>query len=156
MNDFFRQRRRKVGLVTLVMACTLMAGWLRSMTVCDIVSFASGSGTTASLALWDGFLIWGENNNASNPPPDFPEWETESSQFMREVFIEEGLKIHWRWYGLGTCQHQNPDGSIDKISLVPDWEFVAPLTVVSAFLLLSKPRNSNREKISASNLVERA
>ncbi len=104
-------------------------------------------GTTASLALWDGFLIWGENDNASQPPPDFPEWETESSQFMRDVFIIEGVKIHWRWYGLGTCQHRHTDGSSSKISLVPDGFFVAPLTVMSALLLLSKPRGSTLKKL---------
>ena len=30
MREFFKPWRRKIGVVTLVMACVLMAGWVRS------------------------------------------------------------------------------------------------------------------------------
>ena len=35
MGGYFKPWRRKIGVVTLVMACVLMAGWVRSLTVAD-------------------------------------------------------------------------------------------------------------------------
>ena len=38
MREFFQGWRRKVGVVTLVMACVLTAGWVRSFLIRDILS----------------------------------------------------------------------------------------------------------------------
>ena len=35
MGDFFHGWRRKVGLLTLVMACVFTAGWIRADGICD-------------------------------------------------------------------------------------------------------------------------
>ena len=39
MKDFFRGWRRKAGCVTLVMACVFMAGWIRTLTTYEELSF---------------------------------------------------------------------------------------------------------------------
>ena len=39
MGEFFKGWRRKVGCVTLVMACVFAAGWVRSLAIFDVVSF---------------------------------------------------------------------------------------------------------------------
>ena len=39
MREFFNERRRKIGVVTLVLACVVMAGWMRSSFVQDQFTF---------------------------------------------------------------------------------------------------------------------
>lgn len=38
MREFFKPWRQKLGCVTLLMACVVMAGWVRSSSYCDFVS----------------------------------------------------------------------------------------------------------------------
>ena len=38
MGDFFKPWRRKIGVVTLVFACLVAGGWVRSLTVREVIS----------------------------------------------------------------------------------------------------------------------
>src|SRR6478736_6446220 len=35
MGEYFKPLRRKIGVLTLAMACLFTAGWIRSQTICD-------------------------------------------------------------------------------------------------------------------------
>ena len=41
MREFFKEWRRKVGLLTLLMACVFMAGWVRSHVIQDQFLFST-------------------------------------------------------------------------------------------------------------------
>jgi len=43
MVGYFKPGRRKIGVLTLVMACVLMAGWVRSLQVVDEIELSTGS-----------------------------------------------------------------------------------------------------------------
>lgn len=38
MHEFFRDRRRKVGVILLLMALAFVGGWIRSTLTCDYIS----------------------------------------------------------------------------------------------------------------------
>ena len=54
MRDFFKGWRRKVGCITLVMACLLISGWLRSLQSLEFVEFPSGQNLSLPIVSWDG------------------------------------------------------------------------------------------------------
>jgi hypothetical protein len=104
MKEFFKGWRRKLGVVTLLMACVFMAGWLvipgswfEDETVG--LDFTISAGATGFSVNWQGF----------------------SSTF--------GLSSEFEW-------------------LIPYWSVTIPLTLISLWLLLSKPRKSNQREIT--------
>ena len=144
MREFFRPWRRKVGLVTLVMACVFAVGWIRSLTSTDafqwnLKSFGFGAvSTNKSVALFWGILDepfgW-----------SFPE-------FMSDNFstIDEQLKgIDWQWGFADIRFGRDPTPATSAFVCVAHYSWIVfPLTALSAFLLLTKPRQSNQEKIN--------
>jgi hypothetical protein len=129
MREFFKGWRRKVGCVTLVMACVLGIGWGRSYFVEDRVAFTSGSfryaiGTSPGRVLWDQWL--------NDPPMDGLGWSSS-------------------WRDLNGPMQSRPDyykapadSILGKLQFesrsVPYWPFAVPLTFLSGYLVLSKPR----------------
>src|SRR6266700_4979357 len=41
MGDYFKPWRRKLGVVTLLLACVFVAGWVRSLSTFDSIAFAN-------------------------------------------------------------------------------------------------------------------
>ncbi len=103
MGEFFKGRKRKVGVVTLVMACLFMGGWVRSYSNCDSIRVSYNR----CLASYEGVISMNQ--------------------------------IHF-----SPCTY---------------WSFsylyiVLPLTLLSAYLLLSKPRKSTQTKTAPPNQDE--
>lgn len=102
MWSYFKSLRRKFGVVTLVIACVLAAGWVRSFYIFDVYTqsqetvFASDKG---------GFGAY--------TPTSVKVTANGTTAFLRE------LKQRWS---------------------VPYWSVVVPLTLLTTWLLLSKPR----------------
>ena len=149
MGEFFKPVRRKIGVVTLVTAGVFMAGWVRSgsefASVCVsvrnslfIITSSNGSvgcyefrGSDISGLKSTPFPSWGKPFLG-----DFPEWANNPL-------------ITWRLRGLGFGVSQKPlqiGGHEVSVKLVPYWSITIPLTLLSAFLILSKPRKSNQRK----------
>ncbi len=55
MREFFRGSKRKVGCVTLVLACLSTLGWVRSQSATDVVAFVA-QGVTVNLYSHNGSL----------------------------------------------------------------------------------------------------
>lgn len=105
MREFFKPWRRKVGVVSVGLACVFMAGWVRSYQTDD--------------------------------------------QF--EVFGHMFVSFEGSFYEMSrTVTVSNQGGSnIATIALSPLWQcpywtVVAPLTLLSTYLLLSKPRPAKK------------
>lgn len=64
MREFFRGWRRKMGCVTLVMACALMGLWLRSGVIDDLISFEY-AGVDYMVLCQDGAISVGTSNSKS-------------------------------------------------------------------------------------------
>ena len=106
MREFFRGWRRKIGVVTLVMACVFMMGWVRSAFV---------------------------DNKIDIPTPDRNLLRVVSTagelQFKKMEAFEVGVGNEVCYYDLGG-------------PILPYWSIVAPLTLISFWLMLFKPRPS--------------
>ena len=147
MGDFFKGRRRKAGVVTLMMALWFMGGWLRSeggystTTIFDSsyqwVSF-DGNLYLGRLTPNSGHPIFVGIGGHAEPPFIVDPWSQVDSIWRREF---AGFQI-----GEGTSIHV-PSIKI-QIGIVPYWSIVLPLTLISAFLLLTKPRKSTQKKIA--------
>ena len=58
MGEFFRGWKRKTGMLTLVLACVFMAGWVRSSFFIEGLVIPLGMKSSASLVSSDSSLIW--------------------------------------------------------------------------------------------------
>lgn len=126
MREFFRGWKRKVGCVTLVFACLFSAGWVRSKTVTDVFHLDS-----ARLLSMDGSLLIEEGDFAFG----LPRWTCSRWESLSETFR---IVFEWEWHFLGLGK--GAFGDDPPYWFVPYWSVVTPLTLLSAWLLLSKPR----------------
>jgi hypothetical protein len=134
--------RRKIGCITLLLACALMLAYLRGHFIGDAYYFGRGAGAsftcvhlTHSGLMWrrvrsnaamiwrPGWVSYRVRNDAVVDPDDMnPEFTMIT---MRENF-----------YAIG------PAKTIELIT-VPYWALIAPLTLLSAYLLLWRPRSKS-------------
>ena len=131
MREFFRPLRRKIGVVTLELACLFMAGWTRSYSVADMIIGEEAGFIFESVS---GRIEWGE--------------------FYAEVDKE---LIEWRTVDVRKIppEYYGPDyhNYAQEISYPL---IVIPLTAISAFLLLSKPKTSTSKTITEPTGNDRA
>ena len=162
MSEFFRGWRRKVGVVTLLMACTLTLIWLRSDVIRDKIDLCPSFywpqlpwyGEIVSL---QGSLGWhryemesGNGGIGTNSPATFSSFKVKH-YFACSPKIEDTLVWQWKWGGFGYgAGKTHLRGMSAQVWIIPYWSIVIPLTLLSAYLLLSKPRNSTQKKITES------
>ena len=123
MREFFYGWRRKAGCVSLAMALVLMAGWIRSFTITDL--YMVGDGWIVSS---DGLIEWlnysfDHDRDPIEPPTSGPPAEITVSVVADDVIV---LGSPGAWH-VATW-------------IVPYWSMVVPLTILSAYLILGKPR----------------
>ena len=120
MRKFFHGWRQKMGCVTLVMACVLASSWVRSYVAQELVWFRRQE-IAHQLRHDNGVLRW--QWDLMND--DEPMLGCESYEFTNTFHGHEGGR-QWRF-------------STASIT-APHWALVLPLTILSAYLLLWKPR----------------
>ena len=140
MGDFFKGWRRKIGVVSLVMACVFMGGWVRSFVFGDYFQWNCGCCST--------------NGNLLITPPDlseihweWPEWSVTNVSAAEEESTLNEMPWKWRFMGFGDGEFSIFFGAKIRVILLPYWSLVIPLTLISAFLLLIKPRKSNQKNV---------
>lgn len=111
MREFFKPWRRKLGVVTLVMACLLMAGWVRSVRKLDHCSFHVSEYSFHTFSSCNGRVAWQRIE-----PADRTQWEWNAPWVGPKLFREiaggsaedfakrklagiptEDEQIEWRW-----------------------------------------------------------
>ncbi len=136
MWEFFRGWRRKIGVVTLVIAYMFAAGWVRSLFIEDTLVFTDGSQhqTLSSLygkVYWDSKIEWTFD----------PGWFTWFTTDLRVSTLLAASLASWET-GESYC--------------IPYWSIVLPLALLSLWLLLFKSRQSNQKKITEPTAIEGA
>ena len=180
MGEFFRGWRRKIGCLTLVMALVAMAGWVRSLGRQDSLSIRQGKQVIHIVSsspfgiewqrkeeLLDGITVsplWKKSLWFWTNP-----WDNHASSF--NFFSDGTIRLRWELFGfcIGQKIHDdstqmpdawvraNPESKTEwRIYRIPYWSITVPLTVISAFLFLSKPRKSTQMKITEPISVEGA
>ena len=141
MGEFFKGWRRKIGVLTLVMACVFMGGWVRSSVMIDCLTVSKGwwFGTEYFMSS-NGLCAW-----YTSIATDFPAIQWRSAYHDDPEYQTTQIpRTKWSWidYGmsLGDVIDENDYASRLKIWVAPYWSIVVPLTLISAYLLLSKPR----------------
>jgi hypothetical protein len=131
------------------MALALMAGWMRSLLVEDLL-LEGGQAMTYHTS-HNGLLQWDQITLTSGQPVSWGgetrRWEIRRLPHHDPVTspIRESVLV-WRRQGLGFCAAvaEYPDSAgipcrREQI-VIPYWSLVVPLTLLSAFLILWKPR----------------
>lgn len=115
MKEFFDGWRRKVGVASLAMACALMAMWLRSMVVSDLVQIPIGH-VELRLVSSDQLCSWSLRKDGK--------------QFLWTTFDHRNsLRPEHGYGGAGDGTHY--------------FAWIVPPIVVSVWLLLGKQRQQS-------------
>jgi hypothetical protein len=124
MWEYFKGWRRKLGVLTLVMACVFMTAWVRSRMLVDVVelpwiAIVSNRGILS--------VVIRELTGASS-------WRSRSLDLVPERQWDVLL------WGFGLWRRQLYEATAIGI---PYWFMTISLTLLSAWLLLSAPRVKN-------------
>ncbi|MDB5347365.1 MAG: hypothetical protein JWP89_5742 [Schlesneria sp.] len=112
-----------------MMACAFLVGWVRSLLVSDILCvdrhvFGSNSGVLSWVLCQD------ESNGYYTSKPD--------PEFLTSLKIEWSLG--WGNFRIGEGRNANPTANAIKFAFAPYWSMTLLLTLLSAYLILWKPR----------------
>lgn len=146
MRDFFKGWRRKVGLVALAMAVLTSITWLRSQFVTEIWTFTLVD-RKHQVYLENHQVCWVAARRG--PDDNFPDgWNRLDRPSSRATRIEQRL------YDLTLILSVIPHGlRADTIELrewrIPVQWVVLPLTLLSAWLILRKPRTKPDNRLSS-------
>jgi hypothetical protein len=131
MSEFFKGWRRKTGCVALVMACVLMGMWVRSRYLVDELSALMpldvNNYTLMSYSDCIHMTVW---KQAGLTPVEGWRWKSERLDAPRSVTIIDSWAVELLEDGL--------------LWQIPYWFLVMPLTLLSAYLILWKPRPKER------------
>lgn len=144
MREFFHGWKDKLGSVTLLLACLSAGGWVRSSLWVDGLEIRLNALTVVSLRSCTGGIEAFRFYH-----PDVEELEargfTDTIRFTSwQIPAQHNSRwkgILWRWNTWGfRLGSRYGDDSLERLSVavVPYWAIVIPLTVLSAWLLLSK------------------
>lgn len=160
MRDFFKGWRRKAGLVTLVMALILEGAWMRSLYGTDLLT-CGASGTTTRVIVKNGFVAW--CIKFRDPPERFElskwTWQRRPNRghaglhpITDEISEWTDFDVGGRFFrqylrfGIVFDEFRNDNHALHKICVVPCWPIALPLTLLSIYLLVSKPRSATPMK----------
>ncbi len=141
MGDYFKPWRRKLGVVTLAVACVLAAGWVRSLHSDDVLNLRFHQFGCAIMAMsWSGRV--GVGFSTGKHRPGYIEFETSPIDSAEPEYIDErNLGTSFGFVNFGDFG--GGGGPINYYGRSVDTYYrmvVIPLTMLSAWLLLSKPR----------------
>ena len=158
MGEFFKGWRRKIGVVTLLMALAFMAGWVRSLSNMDIVCLPADRHTLIFLASeHQSITFQHESHMNTNLPWECLDWISGPAKIPDPD--KDQTHWLWKWHGFAFADGINypdipPTFQPAMIWVIPYWSITIPLTLISLFLLLSKPRKTTPMKITEHLPVE--
>jgi hypothetical protein len=162
MWSYFRGWKRKIGVVMLATACVFAAGWVRSKLIADSIelepvirtSKSEASITYYNLTSMNNRIAWDELRYEFGPEENvepgqkYPQGNTQSLLTSDGyVWDDPEMKWHWRTVGIGfgemiTEPSENWTTTTRQYFLIVSYWFVTiPLTLISAWCLLSKARS---------------
>jgi len=139
MRQFFHGWRRKFGVVTLVLALLLLGMWIRSLIIQDTAVYMS-AGKLRQLRSYNSKLVLQQTNNDDIRQRLF---FREAVTYSGPSFYESFPGVHWHWMALGFGAGDVDSGLATVTTTyvqVPYWAFACPMSLLAAYLLLSKPR----------------
>jgi hypothetical protein len=149
MSAYFRSWPRRMGVITLIFACMLLGGWLRSRSYTDAIWFSLYGCRVAVVSSCSKIRLLDHHQT----PLTLLQRGDEGVQAQRILFGSERFNAQSIDFPTKNMQIVSAsyliDGSLQKISLIPYWTIVLPLTLLSAVLLLPRWRTRSRTVVSA-------
>jgi hypothetical protein len=146
MGDFFKGWRRKFGLLNLLMACAFSTGWIRSLTIRDSIELYSGSFTVQEWASFNGLLSWSKREHGRIIPREkrwrFKWIHNPKGPQAVNYYPDRTRHSNLPWNHLGASVSWSEERAPLQ-SLYAQLRYssvVIPLTLLSAYLLLIKPK----------------
>lgn len=155
MREFFRGWKRKIGVVTLLMACLFLAGWLRSLNNQETTAFSIHDKLRCQVLSQDGIvtvrMIGSEfpvRDSCGSldlviilrPYLDTGEIRQHVVPLDRSYFNRNPLLLSFPGYGFVATNFKHETLGIQvSIWNIPYWSIVLPLTLASAWLLSKRP-----------------
>jgi hypothetical protein len=140
MGNYFKPWRRKIGVLTLVMSCVFMGGWVRSLVVKDEINLINFRGLYCHIRseVGDFECIW---CNARIPIYLPFTWTAEAIDSSSQTNNSARM-----WFTRVYPEMRfGPDtGKMGDGFRIQYWALVIPLTMLSTYLLLSKPRPARK------------
>lgn len=146
MGDYFKPWRRKIGVVMLFVTCMFASAWIRSYSVQDGLNIRVSDTTRYFFYSSIHGLVW-ENASGIDPKMNaaFPAILVSSQDANKNAVTLRNASMQMCRFG--DFQFSGDD-SVLIFVLIRYWTVVIPLTLLSAYLLLSKPRKSTPKKIT--------
>ena len=162
MGSYFKPLRRKIGVITLVIASVFMIGWIRSQISLDgvylpvIPAFSKATGSGELLSWKRGLLLIIRVRSNSFPSframlPRLRTWGRPSmarsvTDELSELLDSSIIRWNWKLCGAGYGEQVEEDTGNRGVwfFVLPYWSIVLPLTFVSGWFLLSKRRQTTK------------
>lgn len=161
MGDYFKPLRRKLGVVTLVMACVLTGAWMRSTVAIDGFAITLPK-NRYSVRSYNHQILW-DHQHVDQGKLYHPFFDSLSMKIDKDFKFsdprdrrKEGDKMvafgdfyilrGKRFAGFKSHFVPTPGPAVPFLEVraqTPYWSIVAPLTLLSAWLLFSKPRSKS-------------
>lgn len=146
MLTYLKSIRLKISVLTLLMACVFAVGCVRSRIINDFISFDTVCSECVIESNIHGIMlvVLPLPTRASYTASIWPTWCTTQSSAEGYPAPEEWdfVSRYDDWIGIKNMRRQFPDGDESTVWIVPYWSIVIPLTLLSAYLVLSKSRVS--------------
>jgi hypothetical protein len=157
MGTFFHGWRRKAGCLSLVIALLSTVGWGRSFLVEDEIIWRSQT-VAYFLGSRSGFADFETNTypeTVKNSWEVFPTgWRTQRGDWIEppdtsiepfDKFESDDVQWRFRWGGFdfGSEKGDTRPFTISHCQ-IPYWSIVLPVTLLSGWLLLSKPQTTDK------------
>ena len=174
MRAFFKPWRRKIGVLTLGLACVFAGLWIRGITIQDSLWFGfaihdSSFSTQVQKTVTHGMVldtlsssakegvVWGRWTSGEGNLAWVPGWKTHSTDNndLLDPFEPLGNPLNpalvdyrWNLLGVEIAQYHVWNGKADIYSFwrLSHLSIVVPLTLISAGLLLITPRSAKQAK----------
>ena len=147
MREFFKGWRRKVGCITLVMACALAGLWSRSRTRWDRVELPVAARTHVVMEVCMGGLEFYYQCVDQSIPADMPTSSPFGSQAASPT--SDDFRFLPKFAILSVWETRCAPGRVlfgrSLFFRVPILSTTAALTLLSAYLILWKPRQKPKE-----------
>jgi len=157
MGNYFKPWRRKIGFATLALTCCFFLDWFMSPSYWTMKLVRVGQNSTigfeSSEHVFGLFKGTYEDARDIRYPIDWstidirqnPEFDSENR------YNPSNASWRCRFHSFGIVDIQRGDLHIAELT-APHWSAIAVLTVLSAWLLLGKPRQSKFGKVQSAEI----
>jgi hypothetical protein len=165
MGEIFKGWRRTTGVLTLLAACVFMGGWVRSGWIADGIWYPTDTSSyfvdslhgvirlyiatpDKSTPVFRGRRFTFSSENARSAPFAKFNDKGEPMPFDPWEKLDVIRRLDWLGINIGTANFKESNSKVE-MCVIHYWSIVIPMTLMSLWFLLSRPRKSTQKKIAA-------